>query len=473
MSSLSALVSLPRGAIEHILTCELDAKDMCAFLQAVRSTIHHAFLRDIVSTVCTRLLRQSVAGRVAIRSKLANESPLDLLRFVHALDPCAAPADADAQVWSCGRNDVGQGARNGDDVNALTRAASPPCTPYAPLCNAPLVAVAAGADFSFALTAAGGVLVAGSNASGQLGLGCGARAIRGWLPCTSLSNIRIVQLVCGGSHTLVLDSYGRIWGSGANDVGQLGLGRHTSVVISAFTPIPNSFPHPSSVRMLAAGRAHSVALLDDGRVFAAGDGRGGQLGRAHARGCAYNFVRLLCFGHRVVRVAAGADTTMLLTANNMILVSGKRPGCLSVIGGLGSARVTHLGVGQGFAIARTHGRDVALSTCRKRFAVTDSLTSVGAHAVSAGLAHYAIVTHEGGVLAAGANAFGQVAAGQMGLTIEGGAGARIIRAHRVPLSNVAIPQGYRALQVAAGAYHSIYLLQRSLHRTHPDAPHHT
>lgn len=450
--TLDAMMALPRGALEHVLASGLCADDLDALLVAARSTLHIDALARCVEQVCFRLVRNSPAGRAAALAPLGGECSLDLLRFAERLDPCAAPASAHAQVWSCGRNDAGQGARAGGDVNELVRAAAPPCAPVgAPLCGAPLVAVAAGADFSAALTAAGGVLVAGSNARGQLG---GARA--GWTPAASLAHVRVVQLACGGAHALALDAMGRVWAAGANDAGQLGLGMSTSDACDVFVRAPKL---AAKVKMLAAGRAHSVALLDDGRVFAAGDGRGGQLGRAHTRGCAVSFVPLLCFGHRVVRVAAGADTTMLLTANNMILVSGKRPGCLSVIGGLGSARVTHLGVGEGFAIARTRGRDVALSMCRKRFAVTDSLTAVGATAVSAGLAHYAIVTQDGGVLAAGANAFGQVAAGQMGLTIEGGAGARIIRAHRVPLSSVQIPQGYRALQVAAGAYHSLYLLE--------------
>lgn len=149
---------------------------------------------------------------------------------------------------------------------------------------------------------------------------------------------------------------------------------------------------------------------------------------------------------------------MLLTADNMVLVTGKRKCGLSVIGGLGTSRVTHLSVGEGFAIASTDERAVAVSFYRKRFFVTDELTVIDAACVSAGMSHYTIATEEGDALASGANAFGQVAAGQMGLTIEGGTNARIIRPHRVPLSQVDIPPGYRVKHVAAGSFHTLFLL---------------
>lgn len=154
---------------------------------------------------------------------------------------------------------------------------------------------------------------------------------------------------------------------------------------------------------------------------------------------------------------------MMLTTDNMVLVSGKRKCGWSVIGGLGVSRVTHLSVGERFAIARTAQGDVAVSLHRKRFCVTEELRAVRARCVSAGTSHYSIVTEGGRVLAAGGNAFGQVGSDPnfpMGLTIQGGHNARIIRPYRVPLSNLHIPHGYRALQVAAGAFHTMFLLEK-------------
>jgi alpha-tubulin suppressor-like RCC1 family protein len=212
------------------------------------------------------------------------------------------------------------------------------------------------------------------------------------------------------------------------------------------------------VVQVAAGTAHSVALLADGRVFAAGDNSRGQLGVREGGGRADGFVRVDCYGHRVQRVGCGADTTMFLTVDNMVLVTGKRLAGLSVIGGLGSSRVTHLSVGASLAVARTAASDAVVSRCRKRFEVTEDLTRVFSRSVSAGVGHYALVTEDGGAMASGLNAFGQVAAGQMGLTAQGGADARVFRPHYVPLSRVEVPDGYRALSVAAGNFHTLYLL---------------
>lgn len=269
----------------------------------------------------------------------------------------------------------------------------------------------------------------------------------------SLRHVRVAQVACGAAHTVVLTGQDELLVAGANDYGQLGTGDiHQRIDFSKCAQFTSH-----AVSMLAAGAAHTVVLTEDGCVYATGDNANGQLGGRRDKGRRV-FQPVGCFGRKVVRIACGSDTTMLLTVDNMVLVTGKRQCGMSVIGGLGISKVTHLSVGEGFAIASTAENHVAVSAHRKRFCVTDELLGVNAHCVSAGVSHYAIVTAEGGVLAGGANAFGQVAAGQMGLTIEGSQYARIIRPHRVPLSVVDIPPGYRALQVASGAFHTLYLL---------------
>lgn len=323
---------------------------------------------------------------------------------------------------------------------------------------ADVLLVAAGANHSACVTVCGRLQVVGENRRGQLGLGdCMGR--KAWTMVGGIAG-RVCQVACGGMHTVVLNGEGGVLVSGANDHGQLGTqgGRGVGGVVH-FCAVR---VFESDVMMVAAGSAHTVLLTADGRVFGAGSNSNGQLGGKQGGGCGV-FTPVGCFGRKVVRVACGGDTTMMLTTDNMVLVTGKRQCGLSVIGGLGSSRVTHLSVGDGFAIARTTESDVAVSVHRKRFYVAEEMRGVQARCVSAGISHYVIVTEKGGVLAGGGNAFGQVGSDPhfpMGLTIEGGQNARIVRPYRVPLSSVRIPQGYRALQVAAGAFHTLFLLEQ-------------
>lgn len=452
-SGLRIFSIFPHGLLTRLLTTwHLSSADLTALSRAA-SALSYTFLESAIEAAAETRVRSHPNGKPLVSDKLPSESWLSLLRYIHTLDTAVEPAPA-TEIWSCGRNDCGQGARRGnDDVNILQRTSrlasdrldfeQPPAT---------VIQVAAGAQHSACITALGVLHVAGSNRRGQLGLrDLSARPT--WTPVLDLKWARISQLACGASHTVLLTSDGHVLVTGANDYGQLGLP-------DAAETLQFTKPQLPPAVMVAAGNAHTVALLDDGSVWATGDNSAGQLGGRRDRGSTI-FAQIGCFGRRVVRISSGADTTMLLTVDNMVLVTGKRQGGLSVIGGLGTSRVKHLSVGEGFAIAGTYENDAAVSAHRKRFFVTDELLDVSAKCVSAGISHYAIVTDEGAALAAGANAFGQVAAGEMGLTIQGGQNARLVRPLRVPLSPVNIPRGYHALQVAAGAFHTLYLLSRN------------
>ena len=70
------------------------------------------------------------------------------------------------------------------------------------------------------------VYACGRNANGELGLGHkeNAQALVP-IPCPFRGASRIVQVTCGGNHTMVLTSDGTVWSCGFNSVGQLGLGK--------------------------------------------------------------------------------------------------------------------------------------------------------------------------------------------------------------------------------------------------------
>lgn len=93
-------------------------------------------------------------------------------------------------------------------------------------------------------------------------------------PIKALQGIRIKQIACGDSHCLAVTMEGTVQSWGRNQNGQLGLGTtEDSLVpqkIQAFQGI--------SVKMIAAGAEHTVAVTEDGVLYGWGWGRYGNLG---------------------------------------------------------------------------------------------------------------------------------------------------------------------------------------------------
>ena len=86
------------------------------------------------------------------------------------------------------------------------------------------------------------------------------------------------MVVAGHSHSLALMSDGTVWAWGLNATGQLGDGTTTD----RFTPVQvrgeNGVSYLTGVTAISAGWNHSLALRDDGTVWAWGNNSQGQIG---------------------------------------------------------------------------------------------------------------------------------------------------------------------------------------------------
>jgi alpha-tubulin suppressor-like RCC1 family protein len=87
------------------------------------------------------------------------------------------------------------------------------------------------------------------------------------------SPVLVKDIKCGGEHTVVLSSYGRVYVFGHGYTGQLGLGN------------TKNFDRPMIVKSLirkkiiqiAAGWSHTILLTSEGNLYVTGCGKYGEL----------------------------------------------------------------------------------------------------------------------------------------------------------------------------------------------------
>jgi alpha-tubulin suppressor-like RCC1 family protein len=131
----------------------------------------------------------------------------------------------------------------------------------------------------FSLLVDGKVMAMGRNDHGQLGTGdLDTKPLP--VPITLPSSSAVVKIATGRSHTLVLFENGEVWGCGANNFGQLGLGNGKAVAkdVLKFTKVV--FPgEEQQIRDITSGHDFSLACTRQGRLYAFGHPEYGVLGQ--------------------------------------------------------------------------------------------------------------------------------------------------------------------------------------------------
>ncbi len=237
------------------------------------------------------------------------------------------------KIWAWGANNFGQ---VGDGTNIDRPSPVDLTSQFASQAPVNFIGVAAGEDFSLALTDDGRLFSWGSNSWGQLGLGLTASPPTVGGSSASPRRIifpgglvgRIENLTAGGEHALVMEKVGtginRIWSFGDDREGQLGdaggtlLFKDRPVLVDNSTglgdagsfaagdahslaldrngnvwtwgagylkpagtstknPLPMRMAAPSSIVRISAGGKHSLAYRSDGSLFGWGDNQRGQL----------------------------------------------------------------------------------------------------------------------------------------------------------------------------------------------------
>ena len=221
---------------------------------------------------------------------------------------------------------------------------------------------------------------------------------------------------------------GSLVGWGSNLEGQFGAGqasgRATPASISRITVGLTG----KTVKILAAGVSHSLAVTDDNQIYTWGQNDYGQLGVGDTTNrrlpTAVSDLNSLLSGKTIVEVSLGANHTLVRTADNVLIAWGRND-----YGQLGNGNT----VRQSYPVAVNMTGALAGKTVTK---------------ISAGGQHNLVCTSDGNAYAWGYGASGQTANGYP-----------IVTSSPTLVSNIGVSAGRLVQSVAAGVNHSVALLQ--------------
>ncbi|MEU6934647.1 sialidase [Streptomyces sp. NPDC046374] len=148
----------------------------------------------------------------------------------------------------------------------------------------------------------------GHNSSGQLGNGGNDNQT---VPATVPRLTNIKDIAAGGKHALALDTSGQVYSWGDNSYGQLGNNR-----TGDSRTVPDRVQGMPKVKQISAGCDFSLALLENGKVYAWGRGIHGQLGTGSR--ATSSVPRQVTGLENIVSIDAGCYHALALTADDTV-----------------------------------------------------------------------------------------------------------------------------------------------------------
>ncbi|XP_022652162.1 RCC1 and BTB domain-containing protein 1-like [Varroa destructor] len=184
----------------------------------------------------------------------------------------------------------------------------------------PVAEVACGSFHSIARTISGEVYSWGQNNCGQLGVGATSSNQHNPRKVTGLiQSLFCVGIACGQTSTVAVFENGEIYAWGLNGSGQLGLGNNVNQMLPAkIDGLKNV-----TIQKVVCGFAHTMALSDEGTLYVWGANSYGQLGLGN-KANQVNPVRMKTDQSRIIDVAASHYTQIsaALTETSKVLMWG-------------------------------------------------------------------------------------------------------------------------------------------------------
>ncbi|XP_050382759.1 ultraviolet-B receptor UVR8 [Argentina anserina] len=264
----------------------------------------------------------------------------------------------------------------------------------------------------------------GNGDYGRLGLGS---LDSQWTPtlllCSAFRDQSLEAISCGGAHTLFLTQGGRVFATGLNDFGQLGV---SGDVPYATEPVEVSGIDKQVVQ-ISAGYYHSCAVTENGELYMWGKNSDGQLGlgKRGAKAVAVP-TKVECLAGITIRmVALGSDHSVAVT-----------DGGESLSWGGGSGRLGH--------VSGSHILGIFKSTSEYTPRLIKKLEGTKVIKVAAGMLHSACVDENGSVFV-----FGERAVDRMWRATEQN-GTEPSMISRLPCSEEVSCGGYHTCIITSG-----------------------
>jgi len=190
--------------------------------------------------------------------------------------------------------------------------------------GSPVLMVSCGRNHTVALTAAGCAWTCGANCSGQLGHGDTADRLSFTMVSPDRFEFtRVVMVACGDYHNAGVTAEGKVWTWGAVWGGRLGHNDEQHRLVPTLLA-PECFDD-SKIVMVAAGRSYTVAVAEDGAPWVWGWNWFGQLGLGD---CEHRWAptrlgtEATFGGSRVHMAACGSSHTLFVTQEGRLWACG-------------------------------------------------------------------------------------------------------------------------------------------------------
>lgn len=178
-----------------------------------------------------------------------------------------------------------------------------------------IVDIAAGSDHALAVKKDGTVWAWGYNEFGQLGVPSGTVTTALPMQVAGLGGVKAVS--AGDGYSLALKTDGTVWGFGINQSGELGLGTtfHS-------TNTPQQVYGLTNVVSIDAGSHHALAVLEDGTVWGWGNTLNGQVNQRNQWGPSYHTTPQQIALEQVKAVSAGENFSLALKQDGTVWAFG-------------------------------------------------------------------------------------------------------------------------------------------------------
>jgi alpha-tubulin suppressor-like RCC1 family protein len=234
---------------------------------------------------------------------------------------------------------------------------------------------------SFAVMSDGTLYGWGINTSGQVGNGNTTSPQKSPVQVTATGFTNVVSVSTSSTHTLALTSAGEVWAWGRNTSGEIGNNSTGTSVNSPFKVLGvNGVGNLNGIVAISAGTRHSVALKQDGTVYAWGYNFGGQLGIGTTVTPQKTPAQVLGISG-VLAIAAGHDVTLAIKVEDSLGTSlwswgDAATGGGGLFDGSNQFRTVPGRVGDALAVMATHAQEMVL---RREVNGQDVLWGEGIH----------------------------------------------------------------------------------------------